>query len=92
MEKCRRLEAQLTWQYSRSMSPIDWLDIMKVDKSVIRRLEQCDRNVRKTNLYSSIDLVDWVQLSTQEKLLILENSKKLLEKKIKKYMSLPIKL
>lgn len=92
MEECRRLEAQLTWQYSRSMTPLDRLDIMKVDKSVIKKIEQCDRNVWKTNLYSSIDLVDRVQLSTQEKLIIMQNSKKLLDKKIKKYMSLPIKL
>ena len=92
IEKCRRLEAQLTWQYSRSMSPLDWLDIMKVDKSVIKKIEQCDRNVWKTNLYSSIDLVDRVQLSTQEKIMILENSKNLIDKKLKKLMILPIKL
>ena len=66
------------------MNPLDWLDICKVDRSKIEKIEKTDRSVYKTNLYSAINLVDWVQLSTQEKIDILCNSKKLLENKIKK--------
>ena len=83
-KECRRLECQLSWRYSRSMNLLDWLDIMQVDKSKIEKLEQSDRNVYKTALYSVIDTIDWINLSSDEKLIILQNSKKLLDKKIKK--------
>ena len=66
------------------MSPIDWLEVVKVDKSKIEKIENTQRNVYKTALYSVINTIDWVNLSSQEKLEILVNSKKLLEKKIKK--------
>ena len=66
------------------MAPYDWLDIMKVDKSKIQKQEQLKRNSYKTALYSVIDTVDWINLSMQEKLDILLNSKKLLDKKIEK--------
>lgn len=84
MKECWRLESQLTWKYSRSMTPLDWLSIDKVDKSLIEKVENIDRSVYKTALYSVINCVDWVNLSIQEKLNILINSKKLLEKKIEK--------
>lgn len=84
MKECRRLECQLSWLYSRSMTPLDWLDIMQVDKSIIQKVEQIDRNVYKTALYSVINCVDWVNLSIQEKMNILINSKKLIEQKINK--------
>ena len=83
-KKCRRLECQLTWNYSRSMNPLDWLDIMQVDKSKIQKIESWNRNVYKTALYSVINTIDWVNLSSQEKLDILINSKKVLENKITK--------
>lgn len=83
-KECWRLECQLTWDYSRSMSPLDWLDIIEVDKSKIQKQEKIDRNVYKTALYSVINTIDWINLSTQEKLNILINSKKLLENKIRK--------
>ena len=66
------------------MTPLDWLDIMQVDKSIIQKVEQIDRNVYKTALYSVINCVDWVNLSIQEKMNILINSKKLIEQKINK--------
>ena len=84
LDKCRRLECQFKGDYSRSMSVLDWLDVCKVDKSVIQKIEKGQRNVYKTALYSVINTIDWVNLSTQEKLDILTNSKKLLENKIKK--------
>lgn len=84
IKECWRLEAQITWKYSRSMSPLDWLDIIKVDKSKIEKQEKLDRNVYKTALYSVINTIDWINLSSDEKLNILINSKKLLEKKIEK--------
>lgn len=84
IKECRRLEAQLTWQYSRSMCPLDWLWVVKVDNSLIQKVEKLDRNVYKTALYSVINTIDWVNLSIQEKLNILINSKKLLDQKIKK--------
>jgi len=84
IKECWRLEAQITWKYSRSMSPLDWLDIIEVDKSKIEKQEKLDRNVYKTALYSVINTIDWLNLSSDEKLNILINSKKLLEKKIEK--------
>ena len=84
MKECWRLEAQITWKYSRSMCPIDWLEIIKVDKSEIQKIEKIDRNVYKTALYSVINTVDWVNLSIQEKLDILIQSSKLISKKIEK--------
>lgn len=66
------------------MTPVDWLDIMKVDRSKIQKIESVNRNVYKTALYSVIDTIDWINLSSQEKLDILINSKKLLDKKINK--------
>lgn len=84
-KECRRLECQLTWQYSRSMSPVDRLDIIQVDKSKIQKQDKIDRNVYKTALYSVINTIDWINLSTQEKIDILINSKKLLENKIRKF-------
>lgn len=85
-KSCWRLEAQLTWRYSRSMDPLDWLDIMKVDKSKIQKIESWDRSVYKTALYGVINTIDRVNLSTDEKLEILKNSKKLLDNKINKLM------
>lgn len=87
---CWRLEAQLTWKYSRSMSPLDWLDILEVDKSIIQKIDKLDRNVYKTALYSVINTIDWVNLSIQEKMAILINSKKLLENKINKLKKLDL--
>ena len=84
LKECWRLECQLTWIYSRSMNPVDWLDIMKVDRSKIQKMDTIKRNTYKTALYSVIDTVDWINLSSQEKLDILINSKKLLDKKINK--------
>ena len=83
-KECWRLEAQISWQYSRSMDPLSWLDIMEVDKSKIEKIESWNRNVYKTALYSVVNTIDWVNLSIQEKLDILINSKKLLENKINK--------
>lgn len=83
-KECWRLEAQLSGEYSRSMSPLDWLDIVEVDKSKIQKQDKLSRNVYKTALYSVINTIDWINLSSQEKLDILINSKKLLDNKIKK--------
>ena len=66
------------------MSPLDRLDILEVDKSKIEKQESVRRSSYKTALYSVIDTVDWLTLSQQEKLDILLNSKKLLDKKIRK--------
>ena len=66
------------------MNPIDWLEILKVDKSKIEKQEKINRNVYKTALYSVINTIDWVNLSQDEKIDILLNSKRLLEKKIEK--------
>jgi hypothetical protein len=57
---------------------------MQVDRSKIQKQEKLERNTYKTLVYSAINTVDWVNLSTQEKLDILINSKKLLENKINK--------
>lgn len=84
VKECRRLECQFKGRYANCMNPLDWLDIIKVDKSKIEKIENLQRNVYKTALYSVINTIDWVNLSSQEKLDILINSKKLLEKKIKK--------
>lgn len=83
-KECWRLEAQITGDYSRSQSPLDWLDIMKVDKSKIQKQEKLERSTYKTLVYSAINTVDRVNLSQDEKLDILINSKKLLENKINK--------
>ena len=71
------------------MTNYDWLDIIQVDKSKLLKQDKLDRNVYKTALYSVIDTIDWINLSSQEKLLILTNSQKLIQKKIKKLMLLP---
>ena len=84
IDECWRLEAQLSGNYSRSMTPIDWLQISKIDKSKIQKIESLDRNVYKTALYSVINTIDWINLSSQEKVDILVNSKKLIEKKVNK--------
>ena len=65
------------------MSPLDWLDIMQVDKSKIEKQDTVRRSSYKTALYSVIDTIDWLTLSQQEKLDILLNGKKLLDKKIR---------
>lgn len=84
IDQCWRFEAQFSWNYSRSMTPIDWLSISKVDKSKIQKIQALDRNVYKTALYSVINTIDWINLSSQEKVDILVNSKKLIEKKVEK--------
>ena len=66
------------------MTPLDWLEVIKVDKSKMQKQDKIDRNVYKTALYSVINTIDWINLSSQEKLDILINSKKLLENKINK--------
>lgn len=83
-KQCRRLEAQLSWKYSRSMSPMDRLDIIKVDKSKIEKAEKLNRNVYKTALFSVINTIDWISMSNWEKLDILMNWRKILDMKIKK--------
>ena len=89
-KQCWRLEAQITWQYSRSMDCLDWLWIMEVDKSVIEKIDKLERNVYKTALYSVINTIDWVNLSIQEKMDILINANKLLAKKIEKLKKLDL--
>lgn len=85
IKDCWRLECQLSWDYSRSMSPIEWLDIMQVNKnSKLLKTDTLQRNVYKTALYSVINTIDWVNISQNEKLDILINSKKVIENKIKK--------
>lgn len=86
IKECRRLEAQITWRYSRSMNPLDWLDIVKVDKSKIQKLESTKRNTYKTLLFSAIDTIDWINISTDEKIEILNSVKKLSENKIQKLL------
>lgn len=83
-KECRRLEAQITWRYSRSMNPLERLDIMKVDKSKIQKIESTRRNSYKTLLFSAIDTIDWLNLSLDEKIEILKSSKKVIENKIVK--------
>lgn len=82
IKECWRIEVQLTGRYSRSMSPLEWLDIDTVDLSKIQKLEKTDRNVYKTLLYSAINTIDWIELSVDEKIDILKNTKKLLENKV----------
>lgn len=89
-KECRRLEAQITWKYSRSMSCLDWLNIMSVDRSVIEKLDKLERHVYKTALYSVINTIDRVNLSIQEKLDILINANKMLAKKIEKIKKLDL--
>lgn len=84
VKECWRLEAQITWDYSRSMNPLEWLDILKVDKSKIIKVESVKRSTYKTALYSVIDTIDWINLSNDEKLDILKNWKIVIDKKIKK--------
>ena len=83
-KECRRLEAQLSWRYSRAMSPLDWLDVIEVDKSKIEKIEKLNRNVYKTALYSVINTIDWINMSNLEKLDILMWGKKVLDLKLKK--------
>ena len=66
------------------MTPLDWLDIIQVDKSKIEKQDTVRRSSYKTALYGVIDTIDWLTLSQQEKLDILLNGKKLLDKKIRK--------
>ena len=66
------------------MTPLERLDILEVDKSKIEKQDTVKRSSYKTALYSVIDTIDWLTLSQQEKLDILLNSKKLLDKKIRK--------
>jgi len=83
--ECRRIETQLTWRYSRASDPLEWLGIVEIDKSKIQKLEKTDRNVYKTLLYSAVNTIDWINLSIDEKINILKNTKKLLENKIVKF-------
>lgn len=84
LKECWRLECQFKQKYAQSMSVLEWLDVCKVDKSKIQKIDKIERNVYKTALYSVINTIDRINLSSQEKLDIMINSKKLLEKKIKK--------
>ena len=84
MKECWRVEAQLTWKYSRSMDPLDWLDIQKIDKSKIQKIDPVDRNAYKTGLYWVINTIDWLTLSPDEKIDIMKACKKLVENKITK--------
>lgn len=85
-KECRRLECQITWKYSRSMTPLDWLDVVKVDKSKIQKIESTKRNTYKTLLFSAIDTIDWINISLDEKIEILKSVKKLSENKINKLL------
>ena len=68
------------------MNPLDWLDVVKVDKSKIQKIESTKRNTYKTLLYSAIDTIDWINISTDEKIEILKSVKKLSENKINKLL------
>jgi len=85
MDKCWRLEFQFTWNYSRSVSAVDWLDWLERDQ-VISPIVQSDRNALKTALYWVINLVNRVNFDDAEKILVLENAKDLITKKIKALM------
>lgn len=66
------------------MNPLEWLDIMKVDKSKIQKIESSRRNTYKTLLFSAVDTIDWINVSMDEKLEIMKSVKKLVENKIVK--------
>ena len=81
-EQCRRLEFQFTWNYSRSVSPIDRLDGQERNMS-INPVVPMGRNSLKTAIYSVISLIHYTNYSDAEKLLILQNTEELVKKTIK---------
>lgn len=83
-KECWRLEAQISWKYSRSQTPLDWLGILKRDKSQIQIENKVKRSSYKTWLYSVINTIDWLNMSSEEKLDILISSKNMLDAKIEK--------
>jgi len=83
-KECWRLEAQISGKYSRSMCPLDWLGVLKIDKSKIQIENKVKRSSYKTWLYGVINTIDWLNMSSEEKLDILISSKNMLEAKIEK--------
>ena len=72
------------------MAPIDWLEVVTVDNSVIKKVDDVKRSVYKSTIYNVINLLDWVNLSLQEKMEIMKNAKRLIELKIKKLKDLDL--
>lgn len=67
------------------MSPIDWLSILKIDKSKIQVENNIKRSAYKTWLYGVINTIDWLNMSSQEKLDILIATRNMLDWKIDRY-------
>ena len=82
MEKCRRVEFEIKWRYSKLATPLDWLESQSRDFK-IKPIEQTKRNNFKTAIYSLINCVDLINYSDGEKIIILQNAKELINNKLK---------
>lgn len=80
--ECWRLEAKITQEYARAMTPIEWLDMIPCNKKVEPR-KQYDRSTYKTTLLWMITLIDYCIPNYQDQVFILQKATERIANKIK---------
>lgn len=81
-KECRRFEAKLTLEYARSMTPLEWLDMIPCLKKVEPR-KNYDRSTYKTTLLWCIALIDYCIPNYQDQIFILRKAQERITNKIR---------
>lgn len=81
-KECWRLEAKLTQEYARSMTAIEWLNMIECNKKIEPR-KQYDRSTYKTTLLWMITLIDYCIPNYQDQIFILQKAQERIRNKIR---------
>lgn len=81
-QECWRLEAKITQEYARSMTALEWLDMIPCNKKVEPR-KNYDRSTYKTVLLWMISLIDYNVPNYQDQIFILQKAQERITNKIR---------
>lgn len=81
-KECRRLEAKLTKEYAKTMTPLEWLDMIDCKKPITPRKDY-DRQTYKTTLLWMITLMDYCAPNYKDQVFIIHKAIERLTNKLK---------
>lgn len=80
--ECRRLEAKITQEYARSMTALEWLNMIPCKKKIEPR-KNYDRSTYKTTLLWMLTLIDYCIPNYQDQIFILQKAQERITNKIR---------
>lgn len=81
--ECRRLEVKLQMEYARSMTALEWLDMIPCDKAIIAPKKNYDKQMYKTILLYTISLIDINIPNYKERMYVLQKAMERITNKMK---------